>query len=53
MIARSFVFSFEISIIECYLIRHVVDHDDAMCASVVGGGDGAKTLLPGRVPLVR
>ena len=28
----------------------IVDHDDAMCAAVVGRGDGAKTLLSCCVP---
>lgn len=36
-----------------HLIRHVVNHDDAVGSSVVTGRDGAEPFLTGRVPLRR
>lgn len=33
-------------------VGYVVDDNDAVCASVVGGGDGAESLLAGGVPLL-
>lgn len=39
-----------LDIVECFLVRHVVHDNDAVGAAVVGRGDGAETLLPGRVP---
>lgn len=32
------------------LVGDVVDEDDAVCAFVVGVGDGFEALLPGGVP---
>lgn len=36
--------------VERLLVRHVVHQEDALCASEIGGGDGAEPLLPSRVP---
>lgn len=33
-------------------VGYVVDDNDAVRAAVVGGGDGAESLLPGGVPLL-
>ena len=29
----------------CIYACHVIHHDDAVCAAVIGRGDGAETLL--------
>lgn len=36
--------------VEGLLVRHVVNKEDALCTSEIGGGDGAEALLPGGVP---
>lgn len=36
-----------------YLIRYVVHHNDAVCPSVVAGGDGPKSFLASCIPLRR
>lgn len=33
------------------LLCNIVDNDDAVCSSVVAGGDGSEPLLTSRVPL--
>jgi len=40
-----------LDIVEAVHIGDIVDDADAVCAAVVRGSDGAKALLPGRVPL--
>ena len=37
-------------IVEGLLVGHVVHDNDAVGASVVGGGDGPEPLLPSRIP---
>ena len=39
-----------LDVVEGLLVRDVVDHDDAVGASVVRRGDGPEPLLPGCVP---
>ena len=40
-----------LDVVERVHVRHVVDNADAVGAAIVGRGDGAETLLAGRVPL--
>ena len=39
-----------LDVVEWFLVCDVVDHDDAVGASVVGRGDGPEPLLPRGVP---
>ena len=39
-----------LDVVEGLLVGDVVDHDDAVRAPVVAGGDGTEALLAGRVP---
>ena len=39
-----------VDLLEGLAIGHVVDEDGALAAAVVARGEGAKPLLPGRVP---
>lgn len=39
-----------LDIVEGLVVGNIVDDNDAMGSSVVGGGDGAETFLSGCVP---
>ena len=39
-----------VDLLEGLAVGHVVDEDGALAAAVVARGEGAKPLLPGRVP---
>ena len=39
-----------LDIIERLVVCHVIDYDDAVRSSVVGGGDGTETFLPRSIP---
>ena len=34
-----------LDVVEGVLVCHIIDDNDTVCAAVVGGGDGAETLL--------
>jgi len=40
-------------VVEAFLVGDIVNQHDAHGATVVGRGDGAKSLLPGRVPYLQ
>lgn len=42
-----------LDVVEGLLVRDVIDHDDAVGAPVVGGGDGPEPLLTRGVPNLR
>ena len=37
-------------IVEGFIVSHIIDNNDTVCTSVVGGSDGAETFLSSSVP---
>lgn len=42
-----------LDIVEAVHVRNIVDNANAVCAAVVGRGDGAEALLSSGIPLLR